>query len=90
MEYGLGLERKNKHFSERWETLEILMESLEDLNINKQLLQDLVYKFRQYELIRMFGTIQETFRKLLGHWNIKLPAKGYWSSNNKFLGTKLL
>ena len=90
MEYGLGLERKNKHFSESREALGILMESLEDLNIDKQRLKDLVYKFRQYELVKMFGTIQETFRKLLAQWNIKLPAKGYWSSNNKFLGTKKL
>lgn len=90
MEYGLGLERKNKHFSESREALDILKETLEDLNVDRVHLQDLVFQFRQYELVRMFGTTTETFRKLLGEWCIKLPARGYWSSNNKdkFLGTK--
>ena len=88
MEYGLGLERKNKHFSENREALDILKELLEDLNVDKDCLQDLVYKFRQYEVLRMFSTIRETFKKLLLEWNIELPPNGYWTSKDKLLESK--
>ncbi|KKK63678.1 hypothetical protein LCGC14_2991880, partial [marine sediment metagenome] len=84
----LGLERKNKHFSENREALDILKELLEDLNVDKDCLQDLVYKFRQYEVLRMFSTIRETFKKLLLEWNIELPPNGYWTSKDKLLESK--
>ena len=91
MEYDLGLERKNHRFSESREALDFLKESLETLDVDRAQLQDLVYRFRQYELVRMFKTTKETFRKLLNEWKTDLPPNGYWTNKgyadkDKFLG----
>lgn len=89
-ELGLGLKRKSYIFSENREALISLMETLEDLNIGKKKLQDLVFKSRLYELVKAFTTSKETLRKLLNEWNIILPSNGYWTSKKEdFLGERV-
>ncbi|MFX1496304.1 MAG: hypothetical protein ACFFBH_02145 [Promethearchaeota archaeon] len=84
------LERKDKHFSESRVAFENLKMKLKNLGINKQELQDLVYQYRNYELVDRFSTSKSTFHKLRSEWNIKMPPNGYWKTNNKveFLNRK--
>ena len=72
------MKRKDKKFSERLDALELLKEILEEKNIGKGELKVLIYKYRQYELIKMFKTTEYQFKRLRNEWEIFLPPQGYW------------
>jgi len=92
MKYQLGLERKYKLMSDKIlmndKLYNDLIQKLELLKINKDTLQQMVYEFKSYELLRLFETTHTTFIRVCNDWNIKVPQSGLGKSdNNKYLGS---
>ena len=52
----------------------------------KERLQELVFKYKKIELIKIFNTSRKTLDKLIKKWDIKIPSREHWigRSNNSF------
>jgi len=72
------LKRKGRLGNQK--SLILLEAKLALLGISKSDLKNLVYKYRQYELIEIFDTNAETFRALCKKLVISLPSKSYWTT----------
>ena len=84
--YGLGLQRKYTRLSERGSSYDYLLEKLDLLNIDPKILQEMVYQFRQYELVEIFSTTITALQNLMREWEIKLPPNGYWKRSDNYIG----
>jgi len=83
--YGLGLKRKYTRLNERRGTYDILLEKLDILNVDDKILQEMVYQFRQYQLVEMFTTTITALQKLMRDWKITLPPNGYWKRGDNYI-----
>ncbi|MFW9952636.1 MAG: hypothetical protein ACFFKA_21145, partial [Candidatus Thorarchaeota archaeon] len=72
------LRRKDKSFSQTRDSLTILKKKFKKLGISKDILQDLVFQYRTFELVKRFNTTRYSLKKLLDEWKISLPPNGYW------------
>lgn len=76
------IKRKDRSFSDIHIRYNNLKQKLKKINIDKNIIQEMTFKFKKYKLAEKFNTSIHLLNKLINEWNIENPPRGYWSSNN--------